>query len=74
MVITKDTIDGKDHFVINDGSTGIFQQVTGMISRSGRKSGILCPNGLRGSTYDKEIYDPFEETTKTIEATTYYVQ
>ena len=76
MLITKTPIDDRDHFVINDGSTGIFEQVTGMIARSGRKSGILCPNGLRASTYTKELIDPFEPDAppKQIEATTYYVQ
>ena len=74
MLVTKDELDGRNHFVINDGSTGIMQQVLGAVERSGRKGGFACPNGLRSSTYDVEVTDPFEGTTKTIEATTYYIQ
>lgn len=73
-ILTKDKIDDRDHFVINDGSTGIFEQVKGMVERSGRKAGILCPNGLRASEYEKLVVDPFgNDPDKNIRATTYYV-
>lgn len=37
--------------VFNDGSTGVFQQVQGMVKRTNRKGGFRCPNGLRASEY-----------------------
>jgi hypothetical protein len=76
MLVSKEQLKGsngpQDHFVINDGSTGLYQQVIGMVKRSGKKSGILCPRGLRASTYDYDITDGFGERI-TGEATTYYV-
>ena len=74
MLVTRDEIDGRNQFVINDGSTGIYEQVKGMVERSKRKSGIICPNGLRASKYEKVISDAFGNAPdKTIQATTYYV-
>ncbi len=86
MLMTKEPLDTdridpmtgekeeRNLFVINDGSTGIFEQVTGMVARSGRKGGIMCPGGLRKSEYTKHLEDPFgNETPKDIQATTYYV-
>lgn len=63
-------------FVINDGSTGLMQQVLDAVGRTGRKAGFLCANGLRSSTYTVEVSDPFEpdKAPKSIEATTYYIQ
>jgi hypothetical protein len=62
-------------FVINDGSTGIFEQVTGTVGRTGRRGGFVCPNGLRKSEYIKHVTDPFgNEPDKDIQATTYYIQ
>jgi hypothetical protein len=69
MVLTKDN----EKLVINDGSTGIMEQVRVMLQASGRKSGILCSNGLRKSEYTVEVHDPFEDETKTIQAATYYI-
>jgi hypothetical protein len=78
MCITKEPVKGEtgdatDHVVINDGSTGLYQQVVEMIKRAKTKSGILCPRGLRSSTYDYDIEDPFSGKHETGEATTYYV-
>jgi hypothetical protein len=77
QLLTKEPLPGDDRpmYVINDGSTGLMQQVLGMIQRSGRKSGISCPNGLRKSEYEVEVSDPFEpdKAPKKIAATTYYV-
>lgn len=76
MLVTKNKLKGangeQDHFVINDGSTGLYQQVVDMVKRAKTKSGILCPRGLRASTYDYDIVDGFGEHV-TGEATTYYV-
>lgn len=76
MLMTKEPIDERTHFVINDGSTGIMQQVIGAIDRSGKRGGFMCPNGLRSSTYTVEVTDPFnpDKPAKEIEATTYYIQ
>lgn len=75
MLLTKTTIEDKDHFVINDGSTGIYEQVKQMVQSSGRKAGIMCPNGLRVSEYDTVVHDEFgNEPDKTIKSRTFYVQ
>ncbi len=70
MLVTRSPLPNhKDcRYVINDGSTGLQQQVTDMVLRTGRKAGILCPNGLRASDY---MYE--DETGKQIPATTFYV-
>lgn len=69
MLLTEDN----HRYVINDGSSGIYRQVMDIVNRTGRKAGLKCPNGLRASTYTKTITDPFEGTTKDMEATTYYI-
>ena len=65
-----------NRYVINDGSTGVFEQVTGMVKRIGRKRGIDCPNGLRASEYDyvEKDFDGNPIPGKpVVKATTYYV-
>lgn len=78
MVVTKDaiTIDGKPRtqFVFNDGSTGVMEQIKGVVATTGRKAGFKCPNGLRRSDYKVMQHDPFgNEPDKEIESTTYYI-
>lgn len=88
MLITKDPVkygDSEDtdtRFVINDGSTGVYAQVTAMVRRTGRKAGLLCPKGLRSSSYEfqetdldgEPMIDPKTGKPKPpIPATTYYV-
>ena len=68
-VMTKDN----DRLIINDGSTGIYQQVLHMLRTTKRKSGIMCPNGLRKSTYKVTVVDGMNDTEKEIEASTFYV-
>ena len=76
LVMTREALPGErtNRYVINDGSTGIYEQVVGMIERTKKKSGIMCPNGLRASTYDWQEKDfdgnPIGEVHK---ATTYYI-
>lgn len=69
LALTKDN----EKVVINDGSTGIMEQVKYMLQKNKRKAGILCPNGLRASDYKVTVEDAFEGTSKEIEATTYYI-
>lgn len=58
-LITADTIDGEKTFVINDGSTGICQQLrnlTDMRTEDGHPtptSGALVKSGLKLSEYDR---------------------
>lgn len=82
MIMTKDPLltgrtdpvtgerEERQLFVINDGSTGIFEQVKGTISRTGRKGGFICPGGLRKSEY--VYHDPFGNDPDK-QATTYYI-
>jgi hypothetical protein len=65
MAITEDN----DLVVINDGSTGIYQQVVGLVAEHGRKAGIKVKGGLRVSKYEYE--DP--KTGKATPAKTYYL-
>lgn len=58
-LITADTIDGENTFVINDGSTGICQQLRNLTdtrTEAGHKtpySGALVKGGLKLSEYDR---------------------
>ena len=58
-LITADTIDGENTFVINDGSTGICQQLRNLTDTrldAGHKtpySGALVKGGLKLSEYDR---------------------
>ena len=55
--------------VINDGSTGIANQWQAIVQSGQAKIPMLCPNGLRKSTYEYE--DP--KTGQMRPATTYYI-
>lgn len=46
--------DKGDKYVINDGSTGIRDQLVAFTDQSGRQTGLLCRKGLRKSEYDNE--------------------
>lgn len=41
-----------ERLVINDGSTGVFQQCKFAVAKAGRRGGMYCPNGLRKSEYE----------------------
>lgn len=75
MCVTETPLPGteKAMYVFNDGSTGVYEQVVGMIKTTGKKSGIICKKGLRKSDYTYTEHDSFEGTDKEIPATTYYV-
>lgn len=74
------TADGR-RVVINDGSTGIFEQVKYAVQKAGRRGGFRC-KGLRKSSYEYQEKD-FDGnpviTPKTnkpvppIQAATYYI-
>ena len=67
------TLDGagqvKDKFIINDGSTGIRQQLEEYTERTGESRGMFVPNGLRASDYT--YTDPDDGKDKP--ATTFYI-
>lgn len=69
LALTKDN----ERVVINDGSTGIMEQMKHHLQKTKRKSGIICEGGLRKSEYTTEVYDAFKDETKEIQATTYYI-
>jgi hypothetical protein len=69
LALTKDN----EKIVINDGSTGIMEQMLHMLNKSKRKAGIVCEGGLRKSDYPVTIHDGMSDTDKVIEATTYYI-
>lgn len=49
VAITNDN----QRFIINDGSSGIYQDLLSYSQEhNGRQGGLLCPGGLRESTYD----------------------
>jgi hypothetical protein len=70
-----------NHYVINDGSTGIFEQITQMIRSTGRKVGISCSGGLRVSNYEYQetdldgepMLDSKGKPKPAIQASTYYI-
>jgi hypothetical protein len=74
-IITSDTIDGKTHFVLNDGSTGIcsqLRQLTNKRENDGHKTpqgGALIKGGLHLSEYDRVD----EKGTVIGKAKTYYL-
>lgn len=64
-------------YVINDGSTGIAEQLR-MLSQDNPNRMVVAPRGLRVSKYDKELYDPNDPNADengmvTKRAKTYYV-
>lgn len=67
--LTKDN----DRVVFNDGSTGVYEQVKYFLTAKKRKAGILCPEGLRASNYEKEVRDGMTDEITMIPATTYYI-
>lgn len=58
-IITSDTIDGQTHFVLNDGSTGICQQLRSLTNKreadghATPQGGALIKGGLHLSEYDR---------------------
>jgi hypothetical protein len=59
-----------DKFIINDGSTGIKDQLTEFFNKTGQLGGLVCPGGLRYSDYEYE--DPDSGELKP--ARTYYLE
>lgn len=58
-----------DRYIVNDGSSGICQQLMRLKAKEGINSGIACKHGLRVSEYD---YTP-PEGGKPIPAKTFYL-
>lgn len=59
---------GLKKYIINDGSTGIRDQLKELTARTGRQGGLTAKLGLRASDYDY-----VDEKGKKTEATTYYI-
>lgn len=62
------TRDGQKYVLI-DGSTGIYQQISEYSGKTGRMGGLWVKNGLRKSEYEYED----ESTGKLTPAVTYYL-
>lgn len=46
-----------ERYILNDGSTGIYQQLKNLTDQSGMRGMLLVKKGLRVSVYDKEMPD-----------------
>lgn len=66
-VLVMDVATG-EKFILNDGSTGIYQQLLAITKRLGRRGGITCRNGLR-----KSEYTHYFDNGDTVNAVTYYL-
>jgi hypothetical protein len=69
MVVTK---DGRK-FVVNDGGTGICQQLATYTNATGRHGGMLVANGFTRSDYEVELPDPKSGDMVKTKASTYYL-
>lgn len=58
-----------NRMVFNDGSTGVKDQLKHLLNQTGRRSGVVCPRGLRVSNYT--YVDPKDNAEKPAE--TYYI-
>lgn len=63
-LVTKD--GGK--FIVNDGSTGIRDQIIAYTAKKKTQGGLFCEKGLRRSNYTYK-----DEQDKEVQATTYYL-
>lgn len=59
-------------YIINDGSTGIAEQLAKFTKKTGKLGNLLVKGGLRKSEYDKELPDG-KGGTYTTHATTWYL-
>lgn len=59
---------GMSRYIVNDGSTGIAEQLAKFTKKTGRMGGLLVKNGFRKSEYDYT-----DETGETRPAVTYYL-
>lgn len=57
-----------DRYIINDGSSGLSDQLRTLKEQKGITAGIACKHGLRVSEYDKEL-----DNGSTVHAKTYYL-
>lgn len=70
MVVTK---DGRK-FVVNDGGSGICQQLATYTNATGRHGGMLVANGFTRSDYEVDLPDPKDPNTLVpTPAHTYYL-
>lgn len=57
-----------ERYIVNDGSTGIYEQLRALSDEKGIDSGVLCRHGLRVSEYDYT-----DDSGVTTQAATYYI-
>ena len=57
-----------ERYIVNDGSTGIYEQLRTLTDEKGIDSGVLCKHGLRVSEYDYT-----DEKGVTTQAATFYI-
>lgn len=55
-------------FIVNDGSTGIRDQLLSLSGNKGLNGGVFCKHGLRKSEYDKVL-----DNGQTVHGITYYI-
>lgn len=65
------TSDGRK-VVVNDGSSGVYQQLKDYTTESGRDGGLIVARGLRRSDYTYTVTDG-KDAGKEKPATTYYL-
>lgn len=67
-VIARGNTGGVSKYILNDGSTGIAEQLASYTQRTGKSGGLVIAKGLRASEYEYE-----DERGNLIPATTYYI-
>jgi hypothetical protein len=66
-VVARNADGGMSRYIVNDGSTGIAEQLAAYTKKTGKLGGLFAAHGLRKSDYDIET----DEGPKA--ATTYYI-
>lgn len=66
-VVARNADGGMSRYIVNDGSTGIAEQLAKYTKDTGKTGGLFAAHGLRASNYEIET----EEGPKS--ATTYYI-
>jgi len=83
-VAVRNTDGGLSKYIVNDGSTGLGEQLAEYTSRTGKQGGLFVRNGLRASEYDfceacrtaeRDCADPAKHkaTGEFKKATTFYL-
>lgn len=68
MVVARSESGGSRKVILNDGSTGIFQQLEAYTKRTGKMGGLIARHGLTRSDYDYT-----DDKGQVRPASTYYI-